>query len=130
MATWTDLVGYVKSNYKISDERDGMIKMVFETENLRTQLVFLWLQTLNGGTEEWVQIESPFAELGTVDVTKVLEEIENTVCGGLALASGHLTFRHTIPLESLQISEFERPLILVTSTADAIEQKLVGGDRY
>lgn len=130
MAGWPELVNYVRSRYKIADEQQNMIKMYFEMDGLRSQVVFLWRQSLMNGAEEWLQIESPFAELGSVDLEKVLAEVGNTVCGGASLMSGHLTIRHAVPLENLNINEFERPLMLVTSTADVLERKLVGADKY
>ena len=130
MATWSELAGYVRSNYKIADEKPNMIQMIFETGSLRSQIVFLWRQTLMNGDEEWLQIESPIAELGSVNLQKLLEEIGNVVCGGAAIASGHVTIRHAVPLANLNINEFERPLILVTTTADHLEHKFVGSDKY
>jgi hypothetical protein len=130
MATWSDLAGYVRSNYKIADENSRMIKMVFETGNLRSQLVFLWRQSLMDGGEEWVQIESPIAEVGSLNPRQVLEEVGNVVCGGAAVVDGHVVLRHAVPLLNLNVNEFERPLILVTSTADHLEHKLVGSDKY
>ncbi|SRR6266496_2054198 len=130
MATWSDLVGYVRSNYKVSDERPGMVKMVFETENLRSQVVLLWHHTLMDGNEEWLQIESPFAQLGSVNLQQALEEVGRTVCGGAAVVFDLVTIRHAVPLANLNINEFERPLTLVTTTADYLEQKLIGGDKY
>ncbi len=130
MATWSDLIGYVRSNYKVADEQAGMVKMVFETDNLRSQIVWLWRQALMDGNEEWLQIESPFAEVGSVNLQTALEEVGRTVCGGAAIAGNFLTIRHAVPLANLNINEFERPLILVTTTADYIEQKLTGGDKY
>ena len=130
MATWLDLAQYVRSNYKIADENHDMIKIIFETNNLRSQVVFLWRQVLMNGEEEWIQIESPFAELGSVDLRKVLEELSSVVCGSLALTADHLTVRHAVPLANLNINEFERPLVLVTSTADHLEQSFVGSDKY
>src|SRR5260221_618217 len=82
-----------------SDHR--RIKLVFETGSLRSQVVLIWYLTLNDGKEEWVQIESPFGELGTLDLTRALQEISNTVCGGLALVGNLVTFRHSLPLENL-----------------------------
>jgi hypothetical protein len=130
MATWSDLIGYVRSNYKVSDEQPGMVKMVFETDNLRSQIVWLWRQTLMDGNEEWLQIESPFAEVGSVNLQAALEEVGRTVCGGAAIAANFITIRHAVPLVNLNINEFERPLILVTTTADHLEQKLIGGDKH
>jgi hypothetical protein len=130
MATWADLTSYVRSRYKISEERPNLIKLVFETGNLRSQAVLLWHLTLSDGAEEWVQIESSFGELGSVNLAQALQEIGDTVCGGMAVMGDLVTFRHAVPLLNLNINEFERPLALVTSTADHLEHILTGGDRY
>ncbi|MGV9213660.1 hypothetical protein ACTFTM_17540 [Micromonospora sp. RB23] len=130
MATWADLKSYVRSNYKISDEQQDLIKLVFETGNLRSQVVLLWHVTLADGSEEWVQIESPFGELRSVNVAQALREIGDTVCGGMSAVGDMVTFRHAVPLLNLNINEFESPLALVTSTADRLEQLLTGADRY
>ncbi|MFG2052825.1 hypothetical protein ACGFI9_02240 [Micromonospora sp. NPDC048930] len=130
MATWADLMSYVRSNYRIAEERPNLIKLVFETGNLRSQAVLLWHLTLADGEEEWVQIESSFGELGSVNLARALEEVGNTVCGGMAVVGDLLTFRHAVPLLNLNINEFERPLALVTSTADNLERVLTGADRY
>jgi hypothetical protein len=129
MATWSTLVTYVQSHYKISEQGPEMLKMVFETADQRSQVVFLWRQTLAGG-EEWVQIESPFAEVGMVDLQQALEAIGAMVCGGLAIADGYVTVRHAVPLANLDINEFERPLLLVSTSADRLESTLIGGDRF
>lgn len=130
MANWTDLTTYVRSHYKISHEAQGMLGMTFETTDLRSQLVFLWHVTLMDGTEEWVQIESPIGELGSLDLARAIREAGQTACGGLASTDGFLTFRHAVPLLNLNINEFERPLLLVTGTADRLERLLTGGDQF
>jgi hypothetical protein len=130
MATWYDVVDYVRSNYKIADEKSNMVKLLFNTDGLRSQVVFLWRNVLLDGEEEWLQIESPFAQLGSANLQRALEEVGRVVCGGAAVTGDHLTIRHAVPLANVDINEFERPLILVTTTADRLEKQLVGGDRY
>jgi hypothetical protein len=130
MTTWNDLKAYVHNHYKIADERDDMIKLIFETGGMRSQVVILWHLTLSGGGEHWVQIESPFGELGSLDLTAALQAVGNTVCGGMALFGNLVTFRHSLPLDDLNIAEFEAPLALVTNTADNLEKALVGGDKF
>ena len=130
MTTWNDLTSYVKNKYKISDEQPNMIKLIFETGGMRSQVVILWHMTLANGSEEWVQIESPFGELGSIDLAQALQAVGNTVCGGMALFGNMVTFRHSLPLENLNINEFESPLALVTTTADQLEKNLVGGDKF
>jgi hypothetical protein len=130
MATWSDVVAYVRSNYKIAEEKPNSLKLIFETGNLRSQVVLLWHLTLNDGSEDWVQIESPFGELGSVDLTAAVQMIGNTVCGGMAHVGNLVTFRHSLPLLNLNINELERPLALVTTTADNLERELTGGDKF
>jgi hypothetical protein len=121
MATWSALTEYVRSHYKISEEKPGSLKLVFDLGNLRSQVVFLWRMTLNDGTEDWVQIESPFGRL---------DSMGETVCGGIAALGEFVTVRHSVPLLNLDINEFERPLVLVTGTADRLEQQFQGGDQF
>ena len=131
MATWSDLKQYIHNNYKIADERDDMIKLIFETGGLRSQVVIVWHVQLSGNGEHWIQIESPFGELGSLDLAAALNAVGNTVCGGMSLVGGTLvTFRHSVPLDDINISEFEAPLALVTGTADRLEQQLTGGDKF
>jgi hypothetical protein len=130
MTTWNDLVTYIHSNYKIAEENPTMIKMVFETGSMRSQVVIVWYLRLADGSEEWVQIESPFGEVASVDLPAALAQIGNTVCGGLAQFGDFVTFRHSLPLANLNINEFESPLALVTTTADNLERQFTGGDRF
>jgi len=130
MPAWQDLVKYVHANYKIADETPTSMKLIFDTGHLRSQVVMLWYETLGDGAEEWLQIESPFAEVDKIDIRKALTEIGRTVCGGLAVIGDVLTVRHAVPLANLNINEFERPLALVTNTADRLEAQLAGGDQF
>src|SRR5258706_7975461 len=130
MTTWSDLKAYVHNHYKIADEQDNMIKLVLPTGGLCDQVVIVWPLTLAGNGEEWVQIESPFGELETLNLTAALQAVGNTVCGGMALFGNLVTFRHSVPLADLSIAEFESPLALVTTTADRLERELVGGDKF
>lgn len=130
MATWSALTEYVRSHYKISDEKPGSLKLVFDLGNLRSQVVFLWRMTLDEGTEDWVQIESPFGRLDSINLRGAIDAMGETVCGGIAALGEFVTVRHSVPLLNLDINEFERPLALVTGTADRLEQQFQGGDQF
>ena len=131
MATWSEFTQYVRSNYKIIEEvPDKMVSMGFGLEGGRTQLVFLWRQTLMGGTEEWVQVESPIGELTPDKVVAAVKAVGNTVVGGIGSAGDVITYRHALPLANLDSNEFERPLRLVTTTADKLEKDIFGKDEF
>jgi hypothetical protein len=104
--------------------------LLFDLDDGRSQAVYLWRRQLMKGAEEWLVIESPFAELGDVDVDKALLEAGNMVCGGVVIVGRFLTYRHAVPLANLDTNEFRRPLQLVTLAADQLESRLAGGDSY
>lgn len=130
MASWSALTEYVNRKYNVAEQNEDMMKMIFDVGDLRTQLVFLWKQTLFGGEEEWVQIDSPFGNINRVDLPSVVRHAGDMVCGGVASVGDTLTYRHSVPLGNLDINEFERPLTLVMSTADQLERQFTGGDNY
>lgn len=130
MTSWQGLTTFIKSNYKVSDENDSMIKMLFNTGDLRSQVVFIWKMGLMDGQEEWIQIESPVGRLDSINVASALRAIENTVCGGLGMSGDLLTVRHAAPLANLDANEVERPIVLVTTMADVLEQQLTGSDVF
>jgi hypothetical protein len=130
MATWSVLTEYVRSHYKVSDEKPSSMKLIFDVGDLRSQVVFLWKMSMLDGAEDWVQIESPFGRLDSVNLRAAIDSMGNTVCGGIASLGELVTVRHSVPLLNLDINEFERPLVLVTGTADRLERQLQGGDEF
>ena len=56
--------------------------------------------------------------------------VQPAEAGAHALVGNLVTFRHSLPLENLNINELESPLALVTTTADQLERTLTGGDRF
>jgi hypothetical protein len=130
MATWRDFTAFVKSSYDIAQEQQGMLQLIFDLEDGRSQAVYLWRRQLMKGTEDWLVIESPFAEVDRVNLQDALEEAGNLVCGGVVIVGKHLFYRHAVPLTNLDTNEFRRPLQLVTLAADRLEWKLAGEDSY
>jgi hypothetical protein len=106
------------------------MKLIFDVGDLRSQVVFLWKMSMLDGAEDWVQIESPFGRLDSVNLRAAIDSMGNTVCGGIASLGELVTVRHSVPLLNLDINEFERPLVLVTGTADRLERQLQGGDEF
>lgn len=130
MATWEHVVEHVSRTYRVANRAPLMLQLIFETSNGRSQMVFLCRQALDDDREEWLQIESPIGHLDEVSLREALVATQNLVCGGLGLTGEHVTFKHSVPLEDMSLTEFERPLQLVISTADLLEKQLTGADRY
>lgn len=129
MASWQDLASYIRANYKVAEEQVNMMRLQFDTGG-RSQVVYIWHHVLMDGAEDWALVESPFATGSRGNLHAILAEVGEMVCGGAALVGDHLTFRHAIPLANLDVNEFERPLGLVTMSADRLEQSFGQGDTY
>lgn len=136
MATWENLVDYVKGEYEIIRQEPDEIRLKIEFEDeddvveARSQMVVLAREILDGA-EEWVQIATPFAYVGEVDLRDVLDEIGKTVCvGGAVIMGDYVVLRHTLPLVNLDINEFIDPLELVTGSAELLERHFVGRDEF
>lgn len=130
MATWGDLIAYVRSEYRVLTDRPDELRIEVEFEDLRTQVVILCREELDQ-REEWVQIASVCGLVADVNLVDLLTEIGNTsvVCGAVVMGE-HVVLRHALPLENLQMNEFTDPLAFVAGTADHLEEKFFGGDGY
>jgi hypothetical protein len=128
VATWDDLIGWVRVRYEVTTQRPDGVTFRLPTAGERTQLVHVRHRGERGG-HDWIQIESPIARLDDIDVRALLELAESTVAGGAAAVDGVAVFRHGMPLDDLSPTQFEGPFRLVTEAADALEQQLTGVDR-
>ncbi|MCD2193386.1 YbjN domain-containing protein [Actinomycetospora endophytica] len=129
MASWDDLVLWVRVRYEVmAQDADGLTFRLPTTEG-RDQLVYVRHRREIDG-QDWMQIESPIARLDDIDARQLLELAESTVVGGAAAVDGTAVFRHAAPLSDLTFAEFEAPFRLVTKTADDLERRLTGADRY
>ncbi|EHY87721.1 hypothetical protein ACWGRK_15100 [Saccharomonospora azurea] len=130
MATWGDLVAYVRESYDVIRDEPDEIRVRISFDDRRAQVVVIARELLDR-KEEWVQIATPFARADEVDLHAVLTEIGDTiVVGGAVLMGEHLVLRHSLPLVNLDINEFIDPLELVTGSAELLEEQFTGRDDY
>lgn len=130
MANWRQVKSYLNNNYRIKQDEGDFVVMVFDTGNSRSQVVFLSVERLRDGTEEWLTILSSVGKVSEINLVQALTLIENMVVGGLTQLGDMLMVKHTLPLLNVDDNEIDRPLALVTKTADDLEHRLVGGDAY
>jgi hypothetical protein len=130
VATWGQLTKYIRDTYQSATEDPNHLVLHFATGEDRSQLVHLFHQQLMDGQEDWVQIESIICEATTEQIERCARVAGDAVCGAVAVVQNSVIFRHSVPLENLDVNEFERPLELVTSTADQIEAMVTGADEY
>ncbi len=131
MATWEDLVRFIRTEYRVTRVEPDEIRVVVEFEDERAQMVIVAREVLDH-RDEWVQIASPCGKAAEVDLGQLLAELgDTTVVGGAVIMGDYVVIRHSLPLENLDINEFVDPLAMSAGTADLIEERYVGGgDNY
>ena len=136
MADWGDLVAYIRQSYDVvhyaPDEVRIRVSFAKDEDDVqaRRQIMVVAHEVLDQ-KEDWVQIATPFALVGQVDLREVLTEAGNTmVVGGIVAMGDYLVLRHSLPLINLDINEFTDPLQLVASGAEELEHRFTGRDEY
>lgn len=135
MATWQELVAYIRQAYEVVRNEPDEVRILVRFEGDvdyegRAQTVVIAREVLDR-TEEWVQIVTPFAQADQVDLRAVLDEIgTGTVVGGAAIIGGYVVLRHALPLIHLDFNEFTDPVELLAGTADELERQITGHDDY
>lgn len=129
MAKWSEVKRYLSNNYKISSQDQDWLKLEFETNNERSQLVFVEKKESNTGME-WIEISSP---IGAIDQYEIPDILYDSVVrfGEVVMENdGLLWLRHAIKAESLSYDELELAMSYITEIADSIEERFIGGDKY
>ena len=129
MASWDDLVMWVRVRYEVMAQSAHGMTFRLPTTGDRTQLVYVHHKGEVDG-HDWLQIESPIGRLDEIDSRRLLELAEDAVVGGAAAVGGVAVFRHATPLEDLSFAEFDAPFRLVTRIADQLEDALTGSDWF
>ncbi|MBN9113242.1 MAG: hypothetical protein J0I34_31220 [Pseudonocardia sp.] len=127
MASWDDLVSYVRVRYEIMRQHDQELWFNLPTTGERTQLVVV-RQVVGDDGHTWAQISSPICRVAEVDLTQLLSLAGASVVGGVASVDGVAVFRHSVPLGDANLGSFDRPFRHVADVADDLEEKLTGRD--
>jgi hypothetical protein len=127
VASWDDLVSYVRVRYEVMRQAGDELWFNLPTTGERTQLVVVRRVTGDDG-HPWAQIASPVAKPGDVDLEAVLRRAAQSVVGGVVVTDDVVVFRHSIPLEESVFAAFDRSFHLVVEVADRLEEEHTGTD--
>ena len=127
MASWDELMSYVRVRYEIMRQEDDELWFDLPTTGERHQRVAVRLVTGEDG-HPWAQIRSAVGRVEELDLLRLLELAAAPVTGGVVSEDGLVLFRHSIPLGDTALDGFERPFRLVAGVADKLEEELTGLD--
>ncbi|MCX6501580.1 MAG: hypothetical protein NT132_04090 [Microbacterium sp.] len=128
MATWADTKGFIAANYRYEEVNDTLLKLVFDTGGLRSQLVFVaWDKNSEG--VEWIRVNSPIGPVGEVDIARAATRLGDMIVGGIVVIGDYAYVTNAVPLLNLDANELVEPMVRVLSIADQLEGELLGRDQ-
>lgn len=129
MASWDDLMSFVRVRYEIMRQVEGELWFNLPTPGDRTQIVLVKRVT-GEDNHPWAQITSPIGRVDQIDLAKMLERAGESIAGGAIADDGLVLFRHSIPLGDTELDGFDRSFRLVVDVADQLELELTGKDEH
>ena len=129
MATWETLRQHIYSRYQVTQETPGVIQLMFDVGNGRSQNVFV--SGKSAGAFEYMSMWTPICHESQISARDALIRNAAMPIGALGLMpDGTIILRHSAPLKDLDVDEFEVPLQGLTMGGDMLEQELSVGDRF
>lgn len=134
MATYREFEAYVRSEYTVKtnpkDAPKGFMCLEIPCPNDRSHLVFVHPGTDMKNAGEIADIVAMFGQLTGSKLEKALEATLQLPLGGLVKINDVIALRHSIPLTDVDESEIAKALLFTAMSADILEAKFVGGDKY
>lgn len=125
MATWPEVRQYIFANYKVAQDDNDTIHLIFNTTPGRSQRVIL---AYIGGSAIW--ITSPISPASQVDANRLMQLTDGCGLMGVKEVAGMYVTHAVLPLADLSIQELETPMQWAYEEADQYEQALGLGDRF
>ena len=127
MPTWTDIKDHARSNYKLAEEHDNNLKLVFQYPGGRLQAVIVAHYEAMGRV--WIDFSSACCQYERLDPRAALQQSFNLAVGGLCLDGEVYVVRHTVAAELLRLEDLDLLMHAVARAAHQIERSLPKQER-
>lgn len=128
MATWQQVKNYIYANYQVSEDSGGMLSLLFQTGGGRSQRVLI-VHVDTGNEFDSMLFMSPVAAWSQVSADRVLRATEE-VPVSIRSTGEFIVATHVQLLASVDETEIDLPMAMITLQADQLEKALGIGDLH
>lgn len=129
MPTWAQLKAYARATYTLDDDSEDDFSLIFEFETGRTQKVAI--TRFVAFDKDWIELRSYVCKRHQLDPEVALRKNEDFAIGALAIdEEGDYCLVYSIPLDTMDPSEFEIPLHALAHVADELEAHYAASDDF
>lgn len=126
--TWTDVQKHMRSKYRLQDDQPDMMSMVWSYDDGRMQKIIV--RKYKAAGREMVEFKSPFARVGEVEPTQMLEDNSKLPLATVALSGEVFLVIYNALLAHLDFEDLDFILSRVAAVADTLEMKYVRKDAF
>jgi hypothetical protein len=127
MATWKQIKDFIRSNYKLQEDKGDFFQMTFELEGNRTQIAYIQKTKSQNGAV-WLHICSPIGLIEDDEINDALEMLDDKTCGGMVKVGERHFIRECMLIDDLALTQFVSIMDVIVAVADEMEERFVGGD--
>jgi len=129
MATWSEVQQYIRSKFVVDSEpSNDLMRLIFETDNGRSQLLFVEAPRNIDGLPNFVGFFSPVGARAKVPADKLLDIGYKSL--GVVVRAEFIGIYHAALIDTIDAQEIDDPIHLVTAIADLAERDLTGKDDF
>jgi hypothetical protein len=132
MATYKQFEAYIRKNFKVLPNKDapkGFMVMGFNLPNGRSHVIFI---APSGSSDELGDVATLLAPIGKLNAKQI--DAALTMCFdmpyGLVKADAAVFVKTALILENIDENEIEIPIRSIIISADILEEKILGVDRF
>ena len=129
MATWEDLVKFIDRTYKHEVLGEGLLKLVFNVDNLRSQVVFVE-HAHNDSGADWFKVTSPVGNLSPDQAYDAARRLSGMILGGIIVEEDIAMVATAMPLKDVDPHEVTDSIERITQIADSHEADILGSDDF
>jgi len=127
MATWDEIRSFMRKHYRLAEDSDERVTLLFGFDDNRRQ--HITLSTFEAMDRQWLLFETRICRKELLDPLEACRINASLPVGHLALDNQDFyTARHTTLLGTLDTEELLVPLHALVKMADELEEKLTGAD--
>lgn len=127
MASWDDVRAYMRTHYKLLEEDEEHVSLLFGFDDNRRHSITLTL--FEAMDREWLLFEARVCRRELLESERALRLNAKSVVGYLALdRDDFYVMRHTALLSTLDPDELVVPMHVLVKVADKLEEELTGSD--
>ena len=123
MATQAEAISFIKSTYVIANEDDGMMFLMFDQGDGRSQGVFVFVDEMKMG------ISSAFATTKSISADQALNAASDKAFG-IGREGDYYVVKHVVPIADLDPSVVIVGIEITANMADELESALGLGDVF